>query len=180
MKQLSLFAILFLVYSCSESISDSQVKAHNEVQYKNHIGKLEIIEGAEKRLQIIWEDGDTVTWSLPYDIYQLRIEDFTQNGNDEILVGVVKKTKFDPNMNKRLFIFKIFEKEIRPLWMGSKVAYPLDHFTTKIMRDTAYIITREIKKQGDTLYGYYVNASFGISWIKHSQQISIKIQSDFQ
>lgn len=178
MKQLKFIVVFLLLISCNQAV-DKEDKA-NVVHFEGLKGTISIEDHPTKHIQILWEDGDTVQWDLPYDIYQLKTLDFNGNGNDEILVGVVKKTRFDPQKNKRLFIFKIFEKEIRPLWMGSKVAHPLDHFTTQQINDSAYIITREIKTNGDTLYGFYVSAPFGISWIKHEKNISSKFKADFQ
>lgn len=52
----------------------------------------------------------------------------------EIIVGVIKPTRFDPKPDKRLFIYRIADEAyIRPLWLGSRVAQPLEDF--RIIRE---------------------------------------------
>ena len=45
-----------------------------------------------------------------------------------LLVGVVKTTRFDPVMARRLFIFKNHHGRIRALWMGSRLGGILEDF----------------------------------------------------
>ena len=43
-------------------------------------------------------------WKLPYPVYQFDYGDVTGDGMPEIIVGVIKPTRFDPKPDKRLFI----------------------------------------------------------------------------
>ena len=64
-------------------------------------------------------------WKLPYPVYQFDYGDVTGDGMPEIIVWVIKPTRFDPKPDKRLFIYRIADEAyIRPLWLGSRVAQP--------------------------------------------------------
>ena len=68
-------------------------------------------------------------WKLPYPVYQFDYGDVTGDGMPEIIVWVIKPTRFDPKPDKRLFIYRIADEAyIRPLWLGSRVAQPLEDF----------------------------------------------------
>lgn len=165
MNKLLLSCSLILGLISCRSSSQYDRPSGDEVHFNTSVGILKVHEG--ERLQIIWNHNDTAEWSLPYPVYHWEVADFDRDGNDEIFVGVCKATRFDPEVRKRLFIFKIVDFEIRPLWMGSKVVYPLLSFTVKEQNDATYIITKELKSEFDTLSGFYVKAPFGISWVKH-------------
>ena len=57
----------------------------------------------------------TDRWELPYPVYQFMTRDVNADGNEDILVGVVKKNRFDSVIGKRLFIFKNYEGYVRQI-----------------------------------------------------------------
>ena len=74
-------------------------------------------------------DSSHSVWKLPYPVYQFDYGDVTGDGMPEIIVWVIKPTRFDPKPDKRLFIYRIADEAyIRPLWLGSRVAQPLEDF----------------------------------------------------
>ena len=81
--------------------------------------------------------GDKVNgWRLAYPVYQFQTGDVNGDGSQDMMVGVIKKTRFYP-MGKRLFIFKQIDgtnkkgkvcKKVRPMWLGSKLGGILEDF----------------------------------------------------
>ena len=69
-------------------------------------------------------------WRLPYPVYQFQTGDIDGNGEKDAMVGVIKKTRFHRENERRLFIFKSIKgkKKARPLWLGSKLGGILQDF----------------------------------------------------
>jgi len=103
-------------------------------------------------------------WKVDYPIFHLDTVDLNNDGVCEIVVGVVKTTRWDKRLAKRLFIYKLYEGHIRPLWLGSKLAHQLDSFTI-IRGQVPVILTFETDTLGHQLQSEYQLASFGLKWI---------------
>src|ERR1043165_8955242 len=56
-----------------------------------------------------------------YIPYRFDTADVNQDGRTEIIIGLTKSTRFDPTEKKRLFILRIDDNHVRPMWLGSKV-----------------------------------------------------------
>ena len=54
-------------------------------------------------------------------LFQLRKGDLHRDGSDEIFLGIIKKTKFDPVVKKRMFIFYVDSLHLRPFFLSSKL-----------------------------------------------------------
>lgn len=69
-------------------------------------------------------------WRLPYPVYQFQTGDVDGDGQEEAMVGVIKKTRFHRENGHRLFIFKAVKGKMkaRPLWLGSKLGGTLQDF----------------------------------------------------
>ena len=106
-------------------------------------------------------------WELPYPVYQFQIGDIDNNGNDDILVGVIKTTRFDSTMSKRLFIFKNYNGLVRPLWLGSRLGQPLVDFCFVKSNEEARIRSLEKEKSGKYLVAEYKWRSFGLEFTKY-------------
>ena len=50
------------------------------------------------------------------------------DGATDALVGVVKRTRYDSEMGRRIFIFHLAGGKVRPLWMGSRLGGRLIDF----------------------------------------------------
>ena len=81
-------------------------------------------------------DSTRNQWQLPYPVYRMETGDVDDNGTIEALVGVIKSTRFYPEMGRRLFIFKNYEGLVRPMWLGSKLGGTLQdfHFRNGVVR----------------------------------------------
>jgi hypothetical protein len=113
-------------------------------------------------------------WKLPYPVYNFEIADADNDGQDDIWVGVIKETRFDKNLKKRLFLFKIIEGKIRPLWLGSRMSKPLVDFKPAYLIDSVnsstkkcIIKTIEQEKDGKFLVANYQWRKFGIEFINY-------------
>jgi len=73
-------------------------------------------------------DSTTDRWPLRFPVYGWCTGDVDGNGTEDVLVGVIKTTRFDPKLARRLFIFKNLDGMIRPLWMGSQLGGILQDF----------------------------------------------------
>ncbi|MDR0843705.1 MAG: nuclear receptor-binding factor 2 [Tannerella sp.] len=104
-------------------------------------------------------------WRLDYPVYRFDCADITGDGMPEIAVGVIKATRFDPIVRKRLFLFKLFDGcYVRPLWLGSKVSLPLVDF--RLVNDGKEPRIRTIEQEGDNSFvvAEYVYKTFGVEW----------------
>ena len=90
---------------------------------------------------------------------------FTHFPMPEIIVGVIKPTRFDPKPDKRLFIYRIADEAyIRPLWLGSRVAQPLENF--KVIREHTPVLIRTMERErsGKFLIAEYAWGGFGLDF----------------
>jgi hypothetical protein len=104
---------------------------------------------------------------IPFPVYHFEMADMDNDGSDDILIGVIKSTKFDPEVRKRLFAYKIDRGYIRPLWLGSKVGQTLDNF--KAIKRKRKTFIRTIERGGSNTYfvGEYEWEGFGLTWNKY-------------
>ena len=88
--------------------------------------------------------------------------------NAEIIVGVIKPTRFDPKPDKRLFIYRIADEAyIRPLWLGSRVAQPLEDFRIIREETPTRIRTLERERSGNFLVAEYIWRGFGLDFKRY-------------
>jgi len=118
----------------------------------------------------VFEDGKftfTNSWPLDYEVFKVDTGDINNDKSTDILVGVIKSTRFDRILRKRLFIFKLFEGYIRPLWLGSRVSQPLVDF--KFCKSKSEGVVRTIERERDQLYlvAEYHWIGFGLGFIRY-------------
>ena len=77
---------------------------------------------------VLTTDSMSDEWLLTYPVYQFRTGDVDGDGVEEALVGVVKSTRFYPEKENRLFVFKNRDGRVRPLWLGSRLGEELVDF----------------------------------------------------
>jgi hypothetical protein len=100
-----------------------------------------------------------------YVPYTLDTADVNHDGKTEILVGLIKPTEFDPIEKKRLFILRIDDGQLRPLWLGSRVCQELINFKTA---KNGIVETLEKKKDGHYALGQYTWQGFGLTLKKYT------------
>ena len=113
--------------------------------------------------------GDSLvsTWPLPYPVYHFECADIDGDGIIDIAVGVEKATRFDTLVRKRLFLFKLVDGYIRPLWLGSRLPQPLVGFTLDRETVPALVRTIEQEQDGSFLVAEYRWKGFGLGFIRY-------------
>ena len=102
-------------------------------------------------------------WQLPYPVYRMETGDVDGNGTTEALVGVIKSTRFNPEMGRRLFIFKNYEGLVRPMWLGSRLGGSLQdfHFRNGVVRSL------ETNVKGEYTVAEYRWSGFGVRFERY-------------
>ena len=104
-------------------------------------------------------------WPLEYPVYRFDYGEIRENGQTDIAVGVIKPTRFFTNSDKRLFLFKITDDYyVRPLWLGSRVAQPLEDFRLTSKTGKSLVRTLEKEKSGRYLVANYRWQGFGLAF----------------
>ncbi|WP_299257156.1 hypothetical protein [uncultured Aquimarina sp.] len=161
----NVFILLFFligiafIFNCSNEVRNT-VKEKNDgiVLVKKH-DSLYYIQ--------IKSDSLIDSWKLPYPVYQFQIGDVNANGKKDILVGVIKTTRFDSVKGKRLFIFKNYKGYVRPLWLGSRLGKPLIDFNFVKRKDGNFIRSIEKEKSGKVLIAEYKWRRFGLEFKRY-------------
>lgn len=107
------------------------------------------------------------TWALNYPVYRFDCADVDGDGCLDIAVGVVKRTRFDPVVRKRLFLFKLFEGYVRPLWLGSRLSQPLEDFRLDKTHTPALIHAVEQSPDGSLVDAEYRWRGFGLEFVRY-------------
>jgi hypothetical protein len=127
---------------------------------------------------ISYEKGNEIqtnTWPFAYEVFRLDTGDINNDNTADILVGVIKKTRFDSICRKRIFIFKLVDGYIRPLWLGSRVSQPLEDF--RVCKGNPYNIIRtmELERDNSFLVAEYHWQGFGLAFIRYlARELSYK------
>lgn len=66
-----------------------------------------LTRGKTNTLRLFADDSLSSEWPLRYPVYRFAVGDINEDGSDDIVVGVVKKTRRDSVSRKRLFIFQV-------------------------------------------------------------------------
>lgn len=111
-----------------------------------------------------------------YTLYQFDTADVDRDGTTEIIIGLIKSTKFDPMEKKRLFILRIDNGHLRPLWLGSKVCQELVDF-----KSIENGVIQTIEKTAHDRYsiGNYYWESFGLT-LQHYTHTEITFDDALQ
>jgi len=163
------FALLFIV-SCEKDKNNFSFEIEGKnvnVSMNRHSDSLYVLE-------LFTGDSLLSTWKLEYPVYRFDCADVTGDGIPEIAVGTIKKTRFDPKPDKRLFLFRVTDGlYIRPLWLGSRVGQPLEDFRLK--DGTGIIRTIEKEQNGTYLVAEYKWKGFGLEFKEYiKREITLK------
>lgn len=151
--------LILLLAACHSAPAES-------FQWDGGVVRLDRINDSLSYLRYERNGKELSSWRLPYPVYRFDWGDVNADGVPEIAVGVIKPTRFFPEPDKRLFLFKLFHgKHIRPLWLGSHVAYRLNDFS--IVRDSVPALIRTIEHQDDSTFveALYRQQGFGIKFL---------------
>ena len=162
-----IFFLLLLFASCSEKNQSYEAEINGE---KVRI-RLERKNDKTCALSLTMDGSLKSAWALNYPVYRFDFGDITGDGIPEIAVGVIKSTRFDPKVAKRLFLFKITEDfYIRPLWLGSHVGQPLVDFRIVAGEERNWIRTIEREQSGKYLLAEYRWQGFGLAFQRYIER----------
>lgn len=102
--------------------------------------------------------------------WRVHIADVDGDGVKELSVGVYKKTRFDPVMEKRPFIYTWNGETIYPKWLGSRLSRPFDDYIFCDVDDDSVdeLISVELAGNGSKLINVYRWKGFGFEGIAQS------------
>ena len=125
-------------------------------------------------VQVADYDGRGERWPLPYPVYRFQTGDINGDGRTDVLVGVIKSTRYDPQVARRLFIFKVYKDcYIRPLWMGSRLSRPLVDFRFAHIDGQPRVLTIERDTTPERyLMAVYRWRSFGLDFVAYTPAAS--------
>lgn len=129
--------------------------------------KISLQTGKVNYLQCSLNDSVTSTWPLRYPVYRFCKGDVNNDGHDDIAVGVIKATRHDAVVRKRLFLFQVRNRAIIPLWLGSSLSHPLEDFTVARQDSVTVIRSVEHEKSLRYLAAEYEWHGFGLSFRRY-------------
>ena len=91
--------------------------------------QLDRLDDSTAVLRLISDNGTcSDSWQLPYPVYRFATADINGDGSTDAVVGVFKSSRYFPEPSRRVFIFKNFNGDVRPLWLGSRLGGELIDF----------------------------------------------------
>lgn len=122
-------------------------------------------------LLVLEGDGERDVFRLPYPTFAFTTGDVNGDGTVDALVGVIKTTRFDRRLARRLFVFQDRGQRVRPLWLGSRLGGELADFTFK----DGHVITLEQERDSTWFVGVYQWDHFGFVMtdclLRHSTRV---------
>ena len=97
---------------------------------------------------------------INHPTYRFCTGDVNGDGQQEAIVGVIKKTRFYREEARRLFIYKNYHGRIRALWMGSRLGGILQDFRFS----NGKIISLETDEKGLFYVAAYHWNTFGLAF----------------
>lgn len=106
----------------------------------------------------------TSTWQLNCPVYRFCTADVNGDGSTDAVVGVFRASRYFKVPSKRVFVFKNFDGDIRPLWLGSRLGGDLVDFTVV---DGSKIRAIEKNSTGGYEVSDYGWHGFGLGFERH-------------
>lgn len=92
-------------------------------------------------------DNYTDRYAIRFPVYRLETGDVDGDGQNDAIVGVVNRTRHDPNLRRRIHLYKNVGGRVRPMWLGSQLGGILEDFR---------FINGKVRTLQSTLDGRYV------------------------
>ncbi|MBR6277297.1 MAG: hypothetical protein IKR41_00875 [Bacteroidales bacterium] len=124
MKKLCIFPILtFFIVACNSQVQEYSLGRKLRLTKQNDTSFV---------LTHIVNDSLVDSFKFNYKVLKFSFCYLDEDSVPEVLVMVNKKTRFWPQYDNRLFVYKLYDgRLIRPLWLGSKLCGELLDFSVK-------------------------------------------------
>ena len=111
-------------------------------------------------LRILWRQPGLNPWKL-------QIGDVDGDGMAEVVAGVYKKSRYDPVMAKRVFVYAWNGKRLLPRWLGSRLNRRFtDFILCPLDKDgKTELVALEVAPHAASYVTVYRWRSFGFDWI---------------
>lgn len=153
--------------SCGNTPSEFPFERNSfNIHNKDFVGQVRIAPSSKGFILSIQDTAgvESDRTIFPFQPYQLDTADVNRDGRTDILVGLIKDTRFDPGEKRRLFILQIDEGNLRPLWLGSRTCQQLINFRSVTK---GIVATLEKTKAGNFAVGTYRWEGFGLALVKY-------------
>ncbi|MBL0174459.1 MAG: hypothetical protein IPP94_04185 [Ignavibacteria bacterium] len=107
---------------------------------------------------------------LSFPVTRAECADITGDGIPELLLGVIKETRFDRRARLRLFVYAVHGGAVRPLWLGSRLGMPLRDFTVLHRNGWTVIATIERERSGRCAVGLWRWHVFGPRFVAYASR----------
>jgi hypothetical protein len=152
----------------SAAIDDASVK---QILFTHLHGKrcvAVLIEGPDEAVRLYEVDrrGLHETWRgirASLNPWKIAIADVDGDGQEEIAVGVYKKTRFHPVMANRLFIYGWDGEDVYAKWLGSRLSRPFTDFAFADFGEGTKLLAIEKTREGDDELAVYAWDGFGFT-----------------
>ena len=160
---------------CALQISDGWIiKAIENVNFQEHtnlwffaenqtIAAIKRLQSGANLLTIFSQNEKSNTVSLNGELSELHISDINNDGFSDVLIGISKKVKFDPVINKRINIYSYQNRNLQALWLGTRFIHNIESFNIRKTENINYLTTLEIDENGERFQGVYKWDDFGFA-----------------
>jgi hypothetical protein len=126
-------------------------------------GDILVSRKIDGRLRVLWRQPRLNPWKL-------RIGDVDGDGHKEIVVGVYKKSRYDPVFAKRAFVYSWNGHRLLPKWLGSRLSRRFTDFVLcPLDRDSmTELVALEEAGKGSSYVTVYRWNTFGFDWLGHA------------
>lgn len=172
-RVLTALLLLSSLFGCQKSEPFGKTLPITDAHFNGTVTAQKLPKLNRYRISIMDTVGQTIDRiHTPYEVFDLQTADINHDGSTDICLGIIKPTPFDSAYKKRLFIFRIDNGYIRPLWLGSRLSHTLVNFAVAT-NTQGQTIVRALEKQDEKNYciNEYKWESFGMAWQRQTDSL---------
>lgn len=144
----------------------------------DHDGAVETVRleggyGPFGKFLVIREDNGAI---MRFDLsamrpWKVQTADIDGDGERELSIGVYTTARSDPSMNKRPFLFRVTDRGLHPIWLGTRLSKPFEDYGFSDMNDDGRdeLVAIEYLADGRKVLAVYGWKGFGFEGLCQSQ-----------